>query len=122
MGLIKNGIAIGPMNEQSRVSGRRASELKWVMTETCSEVIYDEESRKKEGLTALFTNMRILKFKSQLANVFFAAVNHLNGPLRKQLYFNGFKRSWLVICEWWISIHFVCFYVSRFVACDHNYD
>ena len=28
--------------------------------------------------------MRILKFKSQLTTVFFAAVNHLNGPLRKQ--------------------------------------
>ena len=35
-------------------------------------------------ITALFTNMRILKFKSQLSIVFFAAVNHLNGPLRKQ--------------------------------------
>ena len=28
-------------------------------------------------LTALFTNMRILKFKSQLTIAFFAAVNHL---------------------------------------------
>ena len=35
-------------------------------------------------VTALFTNMRILKFKSQLTIVFFAAVNHLNGPLREQ--------------------------------------
>ena len=35
-------------------------------------------------VTALFTNMRILKFKSQLTIAFFAAVNHLNGPLRKQ--------------------------------------
>jgi len=35
-------------------------------------------------LTALFTNMRILKFKGQLTIAFFAAVNHLNGPLRKQ--------------------------------------
>ena len=34
--------------------------------------------------TALFTNMRILKFKTQLAIAFFAAVNHLNEPLRKQ--------------------------------------
>ena len=33
---------------------------------------------------ALFTNMRILKFRSQPTIVFFAAVNHLNGPLRKQ--------------------------------------
>ena len=35
-------------------------------------------------ISALFTNMRILKFKSQLTIAFFAAVNHLNGPLRKQ--------------------------------------
>ena len=35
--------------------------------------------------TALFTNMRILKFKSQLTIAFFVAVvNHLNRPLRKQ--------------------------------------
>ena len=36
------------------------------------------------NITALFTNMRILKFKSQLTIAFFAAVNHLNGSLRKQ--------------------------------------
>ena len=36
------------------------------------------------SVTALFTDMRILKFKSQLTIAFFAAVNHLNGPLRKQ--------------------------------------
>ena len=33
---------------------------------------------------ALFSNMRILKFRSQPTIAFFAAVNHLNGPLRKQ--------------------------------------
>ena len=27
-----------------------------------------------------------------------------------------------MICDWWISIRFVCFYVSRFVACGRNYD
>ena len=37
-------------------------------------------------------------------------------------YFNGFKRSRFVICDWWISIRFVCFCVLRFVACDCNYD
>ena len=35
---------------------------------------------------------------------------------------HGFKRSRFVICDWWISIHFVCFSVSRFIACDCNYD
>ena len=39
-----------------------------------------------------------------------------------KVYFNGFKRSRFVICDWWISIRFVCFCVSRFVACDRNYD
>ena len=72
-------------------------------------------------ITALFTNMRTLKFKSQLMIAPFTAVNHLNGPLRKQN-FNRFKRSWFLICDWWISIRFVCFCVSRFVACDRNYD
>ena len=38
----------------------------------------------KISFTALFTNMRIVKFKSQLTIAFFAAVNHLSGPLSKQ--------------------------------------
>ena len=35
-------------------------------------------------VAVLFKNMRILKFKSQLTFAFFAAVNHLSGPLKKQ--------------------------------------
>ena len=31
-------------------------------------------------------------------------------------------RSWFLICDWRISIHFVCSCVSRFVTCDRNYD
>ena len=27
-----------------------------------------------------------------------------------------------MICDWWIWIRFVCFFVSKFVACDCNYD
>ena len=39
----------------------------------------------KLGLYCAFQKKRgILKFKSQLTIAFFAAVNHLNGPLRKQ--------------------------------------
>ena len=38
--------------------------------------------------------------------------------LEAKAYFNGFKRSLFVICDWWISIRFVIFCVSRFVACD----
>ena len=42
------------------------------------------EDKTMQDLTALFTNMRILKFKRQLTIAFFALVNHLNVPLRKQ--------------------------------------
>ena len=42
--------------------------------------------------------------------------------LKIELHFNGFKRSWFVICDWWISIRFVCLCVSRFFAFDLNYD
>ena len=45
---------------------------------------------------ALFTKMRILKFRSQPTIAFFAAVNHLNGPLRKQSFTSRGFRS--VLC------------------------
>ena len=35
-------------------------------------------------ITALFTNMQIIKFKSQQTIAFFAVINYLNGPLRTQ--------------------------------------
>ena len=74
-------------------------------------------------VTALFTNMRILKFKSQLTITLFAAVNQLKGPLRKQNFtLTGSKGHGFCFCDWWILIRFVCFCVSRFVACDRNYD
>ena len=69
---------------------------------------------------ALFSNMRILKFRSQPTIAFFAAVNHLNGPLGKQNFTSRVQK--LMVCDLWISIRFVCFSVSRFVACDRNYD
>ena len=67
---------------------------------------------------ALFTNMRILKFRTQPSIAFFAAFNHLNGPLRKR----NFTSRKVMVCDLWISNHFVWFSVSRFVACDRNYD
>ena len=74
-------------------------------------------------LTALFKNRRILKFKSKLTFAFFPAVNHLSGPLRKQNFtLAGSKGHGFVICDWWISICFVCFCVSGFIARDCNYD
>ena len=69
---------------------------------------------------ALFTNMRIVKFRSQPAIAFSAAVNHLNGPLRKQNFTSRVRK--VMVCDLWISIRFVCFSVSRFVACDRSYD
>ena len=38
----------------------------------------------------------------------FCSVNHLSGPLRKHIFTS----------DWCILIHFVCFCVLRFVACD----
>ena len=69
---------------------------------------------------ALFTNTRILKFRSQPTIAFFAAVNQLNGPLRKQNFTSRVQK--VMVCDLMISIRFVCFSVSRFVACDRNYD
>ena len=62
-------------------------------------------------LTTLFINMRILKFKSQLTIAFSAAVDHLNGPLRKQNFsLTGLKGHglWLLIGGFrsvlWVSV------------------
>ena len=51
---------------------------------------------------ALFTNMRIPKFRSQPTIAFFAAVNHLNGPLRKQNFTSRVQK--VMVCDLWISI------------------
>ena len=85
------------------------------------------ESRQNpwKGLTffsALFTNMRILKFKSQPTIAFSLPSVILTDLLGNKLYFNRFKRSWFLICDWRISIRFVCSYISKFVTCDRNYD
>ena len=53
-----------------------------------------------KALTALFTNMRILKFNSQLTITFFAAVNHLNGPLRKQNF--SLRVQKVKVCDLWL--------------------
>ena len=69
---------------------------------------------------ALFTNLRILEFRTQPTIAFFAGVNHLNGPLRKQNFTSWVQK--VMVCDLWISIRFVCISVSRFVAFDRNYD
>ena len=65
--------------------------------------------------------MRILKFRRQPTIAFFAAVNHLilTDLLGNKTLLHGFKRSWFVICGFRSVL---CFSVSRFVACDRNYD
>ena len=79
--------------------------------------------REERILTALFTNMRILKFKSQLMIAYFATVNHLNGPLRKQNFtLTDSKGQGLRFVIGVFRSVSVCFRVSRFVACDRNYD
>ena len=47
---------------------------------------------------ALFTNMRILEFRTQPTIAFFAAVNYLNGPLRKQNFTSRVQNVMVVIC------------------------
>ena len=47
-------------------------------------LLTQEIQLEKVCYCVFFKNTRILKFKSQPTITFFAAVNHLNGPLRKQ--------------------------------------
>ena len=42
----------------------------------------------------------------------------LLGNMQLKLSFYDWCILILVICDWWISIGFLCFCVSRFVACD----
>ena len=70
-------------------------------------------------ITALFTNMRILKFKSQLTITFSLPSTILTDLLGNKTLLERVQK---VICDWWISIRFVSFFVSRFVASDRNYD
>ena len=53
-------------------------------TASSSFIISLKKHKLDKRITALLTNMRILKFKSQLTIAFFITVNHLNGSLRKQ--------------------------------------
>ena len=50
----------------------------------CSNDVLCDSASDFNGTNSSVRTMRILKFKSQLTTAFFAAVNHLNGPLRKQ--------------------------------------
>ena len=86
----------------------RLSRQSWIITwlDGISILVFISRSRV-ESITALFSDARTLNYKSQLTFVFFAAVNSVWTPLRKQKFtstswkFHGFN--------WWISICFVCF-------------
>ena len=71
--------------------------------------------RNQTSVTALFKNTQILKFKSRLTFPFFAAVNHLSGPLRKQKFpSTGFWK--VMVCDLWLAdfdpfCAFLCFKV-----------
>ena len=66
------------------------------------------EYLKKSPLIAKFVVSRCAFCKLQRNFGFFCSVNQSSGPLRKHIF----------TCDWCISIHFVCFCVSRFVGCD----
>ena len=73
-------------------------------------------------LTVLFTNLHMNSEVQKPAQVFVPHC-HQSSKLTSQeteLCFYEFKTTGFVICDWWISIHFMCFCVSGFVACDHN--
>ena len=66
-------------------------------------------------ITVVFNYTQILN--AEVQNPIISADLLGNRSLLQQL-----KRSWFVICDWWISIHFVCFSVSKLIDCDYNYD
>ena len=86
-----------------------ASRLFGVKTLGSTNLIVSRYIRKRKGsfpvnllkniaafYTALFKNTRTLKFKGQLTFAYFAAVNHLSGPLRKQWsVIGGFRLAFL---------------------------
>ena len=39
--------------------------------------------------------------------------------LGNNVHLHEFKRSWIVICDWWISIRFVCFVFHDSLLCNH---
>ena len=65
-----------------------------------------------------------MKFKSQLTIAFFAAVNHLNGPLRKQNFtLTGCKGHGLrFVIGGFGSVLLCVFLCFKYIACDRNYD
>ena len=78
------------------------------ISKTQDFILVSHSKSKKVSLIAklLYCTVSFANFKGIL--FFFCSINHLSGPLRKHMF----------TCDWCISIHFVCFCVSRFIACD----
>ena len=84
-----------------------------------SDKIIKINSRTTAYISVLFTNTRILKFKSQETFPFFSAANHLSGPLRKQSYLQGVQKVMVCDFDWWTLIcEFLCFTVLCFDGND----
>ena len=84
-----------------------------------NRVFYGELENREFSIYCTFH--KHAKFTSQPMIAFFAAVNHLilMDLLGNKTLLNEFKRSWFAICGFRSVL---CFSVSRFVACDRNYD
>ena len=94
-----------------------------------SDKIIKINSRTTAYTTALFINIRTLRFKSQFMFAFFAAANHLSGPLRKHKFTSKGSKGHslgLVIGGFrsvlWVFVFPGSLLVAkqrrRFVACD----
>ena len=89
----------------------------FLLSKSCLELKFAVmwRPRNQTSVTALFKNTQILKFKSRLTFPFFAAVNHLSGPLRKQKFpSTGFWK--VMVCDLWLAdfdpfCAFLCFKV-----------
>ena len=81
--------------------------------------------------TALFKNTLTVKFKSQLTYAFFAAINHLSRPLRKQNFtsvgskghglrsvIGGFKSFSLFLCFKVLGVLVIVIMIDGSEKCD----
>ena len=88
----------------------------------CLRLVRKRMCNRIGNITALFKNTRTLKFKANWHLRFSLPSIILVDLSGNRTLLQRVQRSWFVICDCWISIRFVCFCVSRFVACDRNYD
>ena len=103
-----SAVNINWLNHKTMINRKKISSLN--VNVIISKFWFESFNPPPLQFTALFTNMRILKFKSQLTIAFFAAINHLNGPLRKQkLTLTGSKGKGLWLVDFDPFCVFLCF-------------